>query len=150
MEEYNQEQNVLRVDSSSRSYMLETARWAKFLAIMGFVAMGIIMLGAIALMFTKMPMTEDSTTAFTAGYKTGMLLFYIILILIFFYPMYALLKFANLVKTSVATQNQQEFDEAFRFLKNTFKFWGIYTIVLLFIYGVTIIFALTIAVTSNI
>lgn len=147
IEEFKPEQEALHLDANSSSYMLETARWAKFLAIIGFVAMAIIMLGAVALMFN--PMAEESGTAYNAGYKTGMFLFYAILVTIFFYPMYALLKFANLIKAAVQNVNQQEFDEAFRYLKNTFKFWGIYTIILLFIYGATIIFALTIAVTSN-
>lgn len=151
MDEFKPEQEALHLDASSSSYMLETARWARFLAVIGFVAMGIIMLGAIALLFTAntSQFAEEYGNAYAAGYKTGMMLFYTILVLIFFYPLYALLKFSNLIKSAVANINQNEFDEAFRYLKNTFKFWGIYTIVLLFIYGILIVFAMAISVTAN-
>lgn len=135
------------IDEYGKSYMLETARWAKFLAIIGFVAFGLIMIGLVALM-VNMPKMQGELGTYSTGYGMGTVISYAVLIAIFFYPMYALYKFARLVKTAVLTTNQKQFDDAFRYLKNTFKFWGIYTIILLILYGIIIIFALTVAVTT--
>jgi len=143
----NQEQKTLQVDPASQSYMLETARWARFLSVVGFIAMIFIVLSAAVFLFAGQLSGEF---AYSQGERLGIAIFYLLLILIFFYPMYALLKFSKLIKAAVLHTNQLEFDEAFRYLKNTFRFWGIYTIILLFIYGIAIVFALTIAVTSSI
>lgn len=147
--EYNSEQPRIVIDEAGKDYMLETARWAKFLAIVGIIVMAFAELGVIGLMAAGSAISQE-LGQMPSGFSTGISIFYMILIGIFFYPMYTFLKFANLVKVAVTHFNQQQFDDAFRYLKNTFKFWGIYTIILLFIYGIILVFTLTVAVTSSI
>jgi hypothetical protein len=64
------------------------------------------------------------------------------IILIVLYPSITLLRFANRVKQALMTANNDQFNDAFKNLKNTFKFWGIYMILLLAVYGISIIFLL--------
>jgi hypothetical protein len=148
MGEFGEEPKII-IDEAGKSYMLETARWAKFLAIMGIIVMAFAALGVFGLMAAGSAISAELGQKYSGG-SIVLSALYFILIAIFFYPMYTLLKFANLVKVAVTHFNQQQFDEAFRYLKNTFKFWGIYTLVLLFIYGIILVFTLTVAVTSSI
>ncbi len=142
------EERKIIIDEASKSYMLETARWAKFFAIIGFVVLGFAALSVSGLLFTGAALAKELGQRYS-GFSVGFSLFYLLLMFLFFYPMYTLLRFANLLKVSVNNFDQQGFDDAFRYLKNTFRFWGIYTIILIFIYGLFLLLATTIAVTSQ-
>jgi hypothetical protein len=66
---------------------------------------------------------------------------YILVVCLYFYPVFALLKFSNLIKPAVQAANKEQFNNAFRYLKNMFKYIGILTIIFLSFYGIAIIFA---------
>ena len=83
MEPYNQSPSVpnenlfeLQVDQQSIGYLSETARWAKFLSIVGFVMCGIIVVfalffGSIISIFSKLGRGSDSySSAAALGYST--------------------------------------------------------------------------------
>lgn len=145
---YSEEPKII-IDQTGKAYMLETARWAKFLAIIGIIVMSFAVMGLIGFLLASPMLAKELGQAPTVM-SPAITIFYLVLICIFFYPLYSLLKFANVLKLSVETFNQQKFDDAFRYLKNTFKFWGIYTIILLVIYGIILLLVTTIAVTSSI
>lgn len=132
----------LEVDNTAKAYMLETARWAKFLAILSFIGMGIL----IAAGFYMSTMSSQLAAAYgnnpmmeTMG--PIMMVMYILIVAIYFYPVFALLKFSNLIKPAIQSANQQQFNNAFRYMKNMFKYIGIITIIILCLYGVVIIAA---------
>jgi hypothetical protein len=128
----------LEVDITAKSYMLETARWAKFLAILGFIFMG---LGLIFVIFMGSFMT--SLGGLYGAMSSSILIVYMLLFIgLYFYPVYALLKFSSLVKPALQTANQQQFNEALKYLKNMYKYIGILMIVILALYGVGIIFGI--------
>jgi hypothetical protein len=131
----------LGVDEVGKAYMYEIARWAKFLAIVGFIFTGLLCLGLIFLIFGASAITSQFGAATGISYGIGMMFLYVLIILIFLYPSLTLLRFANRVRPALQTANTDLFNESLKNLKNTFKFMGIYMIVMLGIYGLIILFA---------
>ena len=122
------------------SYLLETAKWSKFLSIVGFVFIGIMILVALFIgsimgtAFSAMPM--DDTMPYSSGIFTGMMTgIYLFLALLYFFPTLYLYRFSTQVKTAIHTNSQEELTQSFSNLKSMFKFWGIFTAVTIGIYA---------------
>jgi hypothetical protein len=124
--------------------MLETARWGKFLAIMAFIGMGLILLIGLAMaMFIPMLGAEYAQAAEMGGWGTGFILFYtLVIVTLYIYPAVSLYRFSKYMKLSLNTFNQEQFNTSLRNLKNIFKFVGIITIILLALYGIFFLFAI--------
>lgn len=139
------EEPKLALDEAGKAYMLETARWSKFLGIVCCVALGLILLLFPAMRYfnPEYPLPGTGTTVFTVFYMFLVLLIYV-------YPLYTMIQFANKMKPAVREYDQVKFNEALRALKNLYRYIGICTIILLFIYGIVLVFSLTIALTSSI
>ena len=91
----------LQIENQSISYSDRTAKWAKFLAIVGFIFCALIALMGIFI-GTIMSKYSDAaglpSNAFNQGYGIGMTLFYIIIAIIAVFPYVFLLRFANAIK----------------------------------------------------
>ena len=61
-------------------------------------------------------------------------LIYVLIGLLYFFPVFYLFKFSSKVRTALATKNTQELDAAFENLKSHYKFIGILMIITLSIY----------------
>lgn len=129
----------LEVDNTAKAHMLETARWAKFLAILGFIGLGLVIL--IGLFAGTLMSSLSAYSGNTATATMGPMMFFIYLIIagVYFYPVFALYKFSSLIKVALNSANQQQFNDAFRYMKSMFKYMGIVSIVILCIYGVVIL-----------
>ncbi len=143
----------LHVSSSSQTYLLTAAKWSKFLAITGFVMMGLaifmfllVLVGVGGNAF-RMGMAQAfggaSGTAFTA-----IIIFYILLMAMYFFPLYYLYKFATLVKQGVNSSTNSMIEEGFKNLKSFFKFFGVFTAIVLAFYGLIIVFAVIVGAVS--
>jgi hypothetical protein len=143
MESYKQEDRGIfqfGMDDQGRAHMMETARWAKFLAIVGFIFLALILLAGVFVGFAGL--SSQLGGAFGAGLGMSVMLIYIVIGLLYLYPTYCLYKFASLLKPALNTNNQTLFNEALLNLKRVFKFIGIMMIVILAIYGIIIVFAI--------
>lgn len=130
------------IDEHGKSHMIETARWAKFLAIIGLVFAALLSVGFVFLVFGASMISSQLGQVYGISYGVGMFFFYFLIILIIFYPSLTLLRFSNRMKPALQTANVELFNEGLRSLKNTFKFCGIYMIIVLSIYGLFILFAI--------
>jgi len=61
-------------------------------------------------------------------------LMYVLIGLLYFFPVYYLFKFSSKVRTALMTKNTQELETAFENLKSHYKFIGILMIITLSIY----------------
>ena len=130
------------IDETAKAYLLETTRWARFLAITGFIIMGFWLLGLIAVFANISDITNQLGAVYGIGYGSGMLIAFVIGGGLFFYINFAMYKFATNTRRGVNTFNQLHVSEGFRHLKNMFKIWGIMTILVLALYGLIIVFAI--------
>ena len=154
MERFNGGQSdifKLEIDSAAKSSFLEMARWTKFLAILGYVIMGMVLvLGIFISVFMNSFYEAYGGTSPLAALGSGgpiiIMLVFTVITSIYIYPTYALMKYSSCIKAALTTDNKEQFNIAIRYLKNMFKYIGIFTIVLMALYGVQIVIGIIAAI----
>ena len=133
--------NDLQVSPQAQSYLTESARWGKFLAIMGFIVCGFMMILSffMPVFLTQLPPYNSVSTEFSSGMKVGMTIVYLLLALLSFFPCFYLYKFSVKMQSAVKMVSQENFDESLMNLKSTFKFYGIFVIIILSFYALAFI-----------
>lgn len=125
----------LNVTAQSRDFLLYASKWANFLAILGFIGLGLMVLGGV------LAIVVGSSFGRIAGpFQFGFLgLIYLIMAALYFFPTMYLFKFASKMKNALAKSNQDDLDLGFENLKSFFKFIGMFTIILIGLYVLAII-----------
>ena len=131
------EQNPqLIINENGRQYLKTASKWATFLAIMGFIGTGFLILAGLFISVLS-PLTSRINPSF--GFPFWLLgLFYILFASLYFFPSLYLYNFASKAKTALFNLNQDEFDSSLKNLKKMFKFFGIMTIIILVVYIIAI------------
>src|SRR5688572_23259299 len=113
----------LVVSPIASEYLKETGRWGKFLAIVGFCAVGLMVVGGLfaGTIFSLMG-SAPSDMPFP-GFMLGVI--YAVLGLLYFFPIYYLFKFSTNLKAALISRNNQLLDSAFENLKSHYKYIGI-------------------------
>ena len=139
MEQHDLLSNDLVINSISQDNLNASAKWGKFLSIVGFVFIGLMVIGGLV-MQAFMPSFGSY------GYGSPFLKYigtvYLILGIILFFPCLYLLKFSNKILEAIRTSNQESLDNAFVNLKAMFKFYGVVTIVVLGFYALIFLFGI--------
>lgn len=129
----------LSVTLAAREFLRETGRWAKFLSILGFVFIGLMVVLALF-----------SGAIFSAlGTQAGMPLsgavlggIYIGFAILYFFPVYYLFQFSQKVKQAIAHQSSELLEQSLENLKSHYKFVGIMMAIIIGLYAIGILFAL--------
>jgi hypothetical protein len=145
----------LNVDHISKSHLAETARWAKFLSIIGFIGCGLIVLiglffGSIFSMMMPGYRTypyDDYSRSAVSGISATVAIFYILAAVINFFPVLFLYRFATKMKAALAANDQEALNTSFQNLKACLRFIGIITIILLAIWVLALVIGLLSAAT---
>lgn len=123
-------------------YLQTAANWAKFLAIIGFVVCGImVLIGLFASIFSASILSSSpyypTMRAFLAFGGTS----YIIIAAVFFMPCLYIYQFSSNAKKGILLSNSTNISASLGKLKSAFKFCGIMTIAIFSIYAlITIAF----------
>jgi len=144
--EQNQDTSIFGfgIDTSSREHLSEAAKWAKFLAIVGFVMSGLIaVIGIFAgslfnLMTRRYSEGYGDTSAITGGLAVFMSILYVGIAVLVFLPYLFLYRFATRMRTALSTNDQQTLNNSFQNLKIMFRYVGIMTIIGLCFYALMI------------
>jgi len=123
--------NELVLELQAEVFLREGRKWAKFLAILGFIFVGFGVIFAL-IMFAASGFAGDISPVPIAGIA----FFYLVIIGVYFFPIYYLLQFANKAKEALDTRSSQSLTESMRHLKSHYKFLGIFTIVMLALYPI--------------
>ncbi|ACU03536.1 MULTISPECIES: hypothetical protein [Pedobacter] len=143
VEEAGQEQETLLVTEEIRSYIYETAKWTRFLSIVGLVFAAFLALMALSANGLMETMTAVAPSSPLVKLGAAFLTVYFLCIsLMLFYPSYLLFKYSNAANTAVLYADQENFTVAMKKMKSVFKFWGIVTIVILAINVISILLTL--------
>jgi Family of unknown function (DUF5362) len=128
----------LQIDMQSNSYLTEAAKWSKFLAIIGFISCGLMLIIGIA---TASIFSGNASSGVFAG-MGGLVMssFYFVFAIVYFFPCLYLLRFASKMQVALRRNDQQELNNSFANLKSCFRFMGILTIVVIALYIVGIFF----------
>jgi hypothetical protein len=143
----NLENNVVAENSTMSNdqineCLMETSKWGKFLAILGYVLMGFLVLLALVTIVGFSFMAK----AAGKGVPTFWIgLVYIVFAGIYYIPITYLYRFSVQMKQALQTNDENLYASGFQNLKSLFKFTGIFTIVILSLYALIIVIALPIA-----
>jgi hypothetical protein len=115
----------------------KTRKWSMFLAILGFIFTGIILIGGlIASLFLSVFKTERALFGVT---ELLVIVVILVFVLIYFFPMLYLFRFSKHTSNAVRTLDKQEMQNAIKYLRKYYVYIGILTIVVLAIYLVSMI-----------
>ncbi|WP_316830084.1 DUF5362 family protein [Pedobacter aquatilis] len=130
-----QEVNLI-VTEEMRSYIYETAKWARFLSIIGFILSAFLIIGSfgIGAAITSNPAMLAQLGPLAGAGAIGVTVVYLVLALMYFYPSLLLFRFSNKGKQGVLYGDQESLNDALMNMKSLFKFWGIFTIVIMICY----------------
>jgi hypothetical protein len=134
----NQDSNPqLIIDEEAKKYLNESRRWAKFLSIVGFVGIGLIVLIFVFMIFLS-PQNSSNIDDFVL--TDGLFgIVYLLMASLYFPPIYYMHKFSKLMKQAVENDDNESITVAFKYLKSQFKFYGIFTISFLVIYAIMLL-----------
>jgi hypothetical protein len=142
------EKTELIISETSETYLAEVKKWANFLAIMGFVGVGFMVLAGLFMMlvFSFLP-DEQNVFPFPA---TLLGAFYLIMAAVYFFPARYLYQFSTKMKYALLERNNQFLESALGYLKSHYKFIGILVIVMLTLYPIAIVVGIFFAVMNNV
>jgi hypothetical protein len=109
----------LHIDPVTKVHLSETARWGRFLAIIGLVflvLMIVVIIGAFMFMGTQVPETQ-----MFPGFGVAMAIYYVIIAAIWFIPLLYLLRFSGAMRVALNGNDQQALNTSFLNLKSCFK-----------------------------
>lgn len=125
------------VTESMKADLLTSAKWAKFLCIVGCVGVGLMVVLSLVMFFMGSRMFSQFSVF--AGMGSFFALYYLLFAAILIYPLVKGFQFANGVKAACLTNNNVELARGFAGMKGYLQFIGILTIVCLAIYAVLVI-----------
>ncbi len=117
-----------------RQMLNTTAKWTKFLGIMGFIACGFVVLAALSMFTLGNGLSEipNMPVAFMTGGFLGTM--YLLAAVLYFFPSRYLYQFSEKLNQAIQSEDETQLVLALDKNKSFFKFIGITTIVVLALY----------------
>lgn len=134
-------ENTLQLTEKMKEYLTEAAKWTKFMAIVGFVLLGLIFVGFIMLALSSSLLANAFPGMGVFGeMQIGVFLFaFIFYGMLIFLPSWYMFRFGSKTLKSIPIMDDTGMEVAFDSLKSLFKFYGIFIIVLLSIYAILLL-----------
>lgn len=130
-----------QLTTAAVGFLQESAKWSKFMAIIGFIGIGLMVLvslfmaiGFSAMGASTMPELPFSMSAFS--------IIYVLFAAIYFFPVYYLYQYATKTSAALHSKNKQLLTDGLENLKSHHKFLGIFTLILISLYGLIFVFAI--------
>ena len=134
-EQEPKESLIINIEISS--FLKETAKWAKFIAVFMFIMAGIIVLIGLVMATSGSVLLHRY---FPFGGIIGVV--YCALALIYYFPAKYLYDFATYIKQALYFNEQASLDYAFNRLKAHYKFIGILMVIVLCLYALIFVVAI--------
>jgi amino acid transporter len=132
----------LQLDQTAKDFLKETAKWAYFLAILGFIGIVLIVVIAIfaGVIFSTLGNTVPGMAVYGGSFGTIISVVYFLLAAVYFFPVYYLFKFASNGKKAFKDNDTEALTASLGYLKSHYKFVGIMMLSILVLYGLMIVF----------
>ena len=141
----------LGIDPTTKAHLSEAARWARFLSIVGFIMCALLIVvgifaGSIFSIFTsRYSSGREGGYELTARFGAMFIVIYAIIAVIYFFPCLFLFRFAGLMKSALASNDQNTLNTSFQNLKKMFRYVGILTIIALSFYLIALLIGIVTA-----
>ncbi len=136
-------ESKMYLTENSKSYLKEIAKWAYFLSILGFIGIALLVLLALFMgtLFSKLGSLGGGVAAIGLLGGGFITILYLIIAVFYFFPVYYLYQFASKAKVAFVTDNNEQLNASFEYLKSHYKFIGIFTLCILILYALIFVFA---------
>jgi len=142
---FNRDEDDLKITEIIKSHLTITHKWAKFLAIVASIGMGLLLVFGLIIVIVGM-----TTSTFGGVFSSAALGFlYLAIAALYMAPIIFLNNFSNNLKNALEYTNKEQLQAAFQNLKSLFKFLGIMTIVIIAIYILAIFAFVLVGVMSG-
>ncbi len=121
----------LQLNNLALESLKSSASWSMFLAVMGFIGIGFMILAALAMTLMGGLIGDN---AVLGGFQSLFGLIYVVIAALYFMPVYYLFKYASKMKTALNNKNSEQLSDALSNLKSHHKFLGVSIIVLIGLY----------------
>jgi len=134
-------ENKLEINQSIRESLGTMTYWSKFLAIIGFIGIGFMVIAAIGFIIggSMLENFGQFQLMFTVLYP----LIYIALAILYFFPVNYMYRFAVKSRNALNSNSQENLDSGLSNLASSYKYIGVMTIVIISLYA--LIFIISIA-----
>ncbi len=120
------------IDPETRTNLAEAARWARFLAISGFILLGVgVTIAAYSAIETTDTSVQNNLNEGGTAEFAGMILGFIVMGLIPFFALLFVLRFSNAMNKALSAKDQNRLNTSFKTLKIYFRYMGIITVIFL-------------------
>lgn len=135
--------NTLKITPESRGYLEETAKWGRVISICGFLFSALIIIPSIGTLFGIGTVAEAGNLETT--FMTGLVAVYLFIGVLFFLPNYYMYNFSKNIKVSLDSSSSDSLPmvNGMKNLKLTFKFYGLFIILVVVAYFGAIMFAIS-------
>ena len=134
----------LHLDQYAKDFLKETAKWAYFLSIVGFVGIAFLVIIALCVgfFFSTMGNLVPAMSAMGGSFGMVFTVIYLVIAVIYFFPVYYLFKFASNAKKAFRDNDSEALTSSLEYLKSHYKFFGILTLAILVLYGLIFVLAI--------
>lgn len=140
----------LLVDTEAYQHLMESAKWAKFLGIVGFALCGLIGLFAIfARSFISRIAQSPGALPAPEGMATTLSVMYLVIAVIYFLLSFFIYRFGIKMKQGLLATDQQSFSQGLYNLRMFYRVSGIITIIYLAMLAIVLIVLVAAAVFSS-
>jgi hypothetical protein len=135
----------LQFNEQNKDDLLVAAKWAKILAIFGYVGMGFMIFGALSMLV----MGNTMEGAMPGIPTNAVALLYLLLAAFYYMPVTYMYKMSKNLKEAILNSTQTNFDLGINYLSKFFKFSGYMVVGIIVLYIVIIIGAMIMALVSG-
>jgi hypothetical protein len=130
-----------QLTTAAVGFLQESAKWSKFMAIIGFIGIGLMVLVSLfmAIGFSAMSASTMPELPFPMSVFS---ILYVLFAAIYFFPVYYLYQYATKTSAALHSKNKQLLADGLENLKSHHKFLGIFTLIIVSLYGFIFVFAI--------
>ena len=128
--------NELQVDPVVQGHLSETAKWARFLGMVGFIFSGLVLVSALAnfINYSNYSSRDIYFKSRSGAVSPGISIFILLAVaVVWFMTSLFIYRFATKMKVALQNYDQFSFTDAMDNLSRNYKFLGIVTIVYIFL-----------------
>jgi len=127
----------MQLSDQAKKYLLEACKWANFIAIFGFIAIGLLIIMSFSIGSILANLPEGSLGGISPKFFS---FFYLIAAGIYFIPVFFLFQFGQKTKQALLEDDHNLLTFGLKKLKSHYKFIGVLIIIFIVFYLLLILF----------
>ncbi len=127
----------MQLSEQAKKYLLEISKWANFIAIVGFIGIGLLIIMSFSIGTIMASLPDGSLGGFSPKFFS---FFYLIAAGIYFIPVFFLFQFGQKTKQAIMQDDHNLLTFGLKKLRSHYKFIGVLFIILIALYFLLILF----------